>query len=364
MSVTTISTKINKKNLESNLKSRKFVDRPGTAMLNALTSSLALTGSLRSVPHTRIGSKVERTNIGVNVVVNDSTIGGVKVGSITILSNPNDYEVDSFRFGKDVKTLGHLLSNKLSVNVSLADSLDFEEKIVNNTYIQTTFGQNSLFSTYDNIKDRFIPFEDFEGKPVAKSFIGLTDLKKSGFPYVYDDKKRFDKFRDPDEASLDGAVEVFPVRNSPANTGFIDLQIKGARGLFGVGNWELTQHTTYGKKGSPLMSERYEIKQSTYDYFEDATEAMVSKSVEGFISEGLYKSAPFVEKINYHDNQYRHLSKTQKSTLLISSSRDDCEIGTRFKSRDNGFIMVPFYETAEKRSLGTDSLAFSGLLKR
>ena len=112
------------------------------------------------------------------------------------------------------------------------------------------------------------------------------------------------------------------------------------------------------------MSEKYEIEQSTYDFFEDATEAMVSKPVEGFVSEGLYKSAPFVEKINYYDNQYSHLSKTQKSTLLVSSSRDDCEIGTRFKSRDNGFIMVPFYETAEKRSLGTDSLAFSGLIKR
>jgi hypothetical protein len=291
-------------------------------------------------------------------------VGGVKIGSITILSDPNDNEVDSFRFGKDVKTLRHLLNNKLTVNVSLADSLDFEGKVVNNFYKQTTFGQNSLFSTYDNVKDVFIPFEDFEGKPLAKSFIGLTDLKKSGFPYVYDDRKRFDKFRDTDEASLDGAVEIFPVRSSPINTGFIDLQIKGARGLFGVGNWELTQHTTYGKKGSPFMSDRYEIKQSEYDFFEDATEAMVSKPVEGFVSEGLYKSSPFVEKINYHSNQYTHLNQAQKTALLISSSRDDSEIGTRFKSRDNGFIMVPFYETAEKRSLGTDSIAFSGLIKR
>ena len=74
-------------------------------------------------------------------------------------------------------------------------------------------------------------------------------------------------------------------------------------------------------------------------------------------------SSPFVEK-DIFKNRYEHLTQDQKNILLTRASMSEFGIGTRFKSRDNGFIMSPFYETPEKRSLGTDSLAFRGLLKR
>jgi len=354
METTTVyATKQKTKNERIRLDSRTYHEKPSEFMSGSIAKE-------------RIGKRVDRNSINVSVIQPDTSIQGVKIGSITILGNPNVNDVDSFRFGKDVKSVKNLLNDKITPNITIGR----EENITSDDYIDHSleinlFGQNSLFKTYDYKKERFIPFDDFNGKPEAKSFIGKTDSQKSGFPYVYNARQNYDKFRDPDEASLDGAIEVFPVRRSPANTGFIDLQIKGARGLFGVGNWELTQHTTYGKKGSPRVSEVFEIKQSSYDFFEDADESILGKPVEGFVSEGMYKSSPFVERINYLNSQtqYEHLNQSQKLTLLVSSSRDDSEIGTRFKSRENGFIMTPFYQLTEQRSFGTDSIAFSGLLK-
>ena len=58
-----------------------------------------------------------------------------------------------------------------------------------------------------------------------------------------------------------------------------------------------------------------------------------------------------------------HLTKNQRHVLLANSVRNDSEVGTRFKSKDNGRIMTPFYQLTEQRSFGTDSIAFSGLLK-
>lgn len=318
-----------------------------------------------SIAKERIGIPVNRNNINVLIIQPDTSIQGVKIGSITILGDPSVNDVDSFRFGKDVKSVKNLLNDKITPNITIGR----EENITSDDYIDhaleiNLFGQNSLFKTYDFEKERFIPFEDFEGKPAAKSFIGKTDAQKTGFPFVYNAKVNYDKFRDPDPASHDGAIEVFHVRSSPANLGFIDLQIKGARGLFGVGNWELTAHTTYGKKGSPLVSEKFEIKQSSYDFFEDANESILGRPVEGFISEGLYKSSPFIERTDYLTNNYTHVNQAQKTSLIISSSRNDSEIGTRFKSRDNGFIMTPFYRIKAQRNFGKDSIAFSGLLKR
>ena len=352
METTTVyATKQKTKRERIRLDSRAYHDKPTEFMSGSIAKE-------------RIGTTVNRNNINVSVIQPDTSIQGVKIGSITILGDPNVNDVDSFRYGKDVKSVKNLLNDKLTPNITLGRENDVTSDDHLDHGLELCFyGQNSLFKTYDYKKERFIPFDDFEGKPAAKTFIGKTDVDKTGYPYVYNTRRNYDKFRDPDEASLDGAIEVFNVRSSPINTGFLDLQIKGARGLFGVGNWELTQHTTYGKKGSPLVSEKFEIKQSSYDFFEDANESILGRPVEGFISEGLYKSSPFIEKTDYLSNEYEHLNQSQKKLLISSSSRDDSELGTRFKSRDNGCIMTPFYQLTEQRSFGTDSIAFSGLLK-
>lgn len=356
MAVNEYSTKIKSKNNSDDIKSRVFHDKPA---VSSKRSTINLT-----IAQSRIGLEQKRITTTVKEIIEDDTIGGIKVGNITILGDPNVNDVDSFRYGKDVKSIKNLLNDKLTVNITLGKENDItSDDYIEHDFELTSYGQNSLFKTFNFKSKKFIAFDDIEGKPASKNFISKTDTQKTGYPYVYNRRRNYDKFRDPDPASQDGAIEVFNVRSSPANTGFLDLQIKGARGLFGVGNWELTQHTTYGKKGSPFVSEKYEIKQSSYDFFEDASEFILGKPVDGFVSEGLYKFSPFVEKINCFNDEYEHLSQSQKTSLLVSSSRDDSEIGTRFKSRDNGIIMTPFYKLTEQRCFGTDSIAFRGLLK-
>ena len=363
MAITSIETKIKKDIDSKKLDSRIFYDKAGTTSIKAVPGT-----STPSPARQRIGLSVPRNTVTVTTVTADSSLNGTKVGSITIFSAPTDYEVDSFRYGKDVKTVKNLLSDKISFNVTMGRENDItSDEFIDHVFEVNSYGQNSLFKTYDYEHDRFIPFEDFEGKPDPKVFLGLAHphfsaLKISGYPFVYSIRKNHDKFRNPDPASTDGAIEVFHVRNSPANTDFNDIKIKGARGLFGVGNWELTQHSTYGKKGSPLVSEKYEFEQAEHDFFEDAQETILGYSVEGFVSEGLYKIAPFSDT-NLFDQQYLHVNKVAKESLIVSSSRDVSEIGTRFKSRENGFMITPFYKLTEQRCFGKDSIAFSGLLK-
>jgi hypothetical protein len=350
-SVITHSFKAKNEKEKLRLNSRVFYEKPGTFTSGSIASE-------------RIGLTTLRESATSTEVITDDTIGGTKEGPVTILGNDLTNNISFFRYGKDVKSVKNLLNDKLTPNITLGRENDItSDNHLDHGLELCFYGQNSFFKTYDYENERLIPFDDIEGKPEAKSFIGKTDAEKTGYPYVYDTRRNYDKFRDPDEASLDGAIEVFNVRSSPINTGFLDLQIKGARGLFGVGNWELTQHTTAGKKGSPLVSERFEIKQSSYDFFEDAAESILNLSIEGYISDGLYKSSPFVEKIDYLNSEYEHLSPTQKTDLLAISSRDDSELGTRFKSRDNGIIITPFYKLTEQRCFGTDSIAFRGLLK-
>lgn len=356
MTVTQTTTKAKSKNEKNKLESRVFYDKPAVSSRKSTSDTI--------IAQSRIGLQQVSNNVVVTEVIEDSTITGVKVGNITILGEQSSIsDVDFFRHGKDIKSLKHLLSNKLTPNITLGKENDItSDDHVNHDFELTSYGQNSLFKTYDHKNKRIIPFDDIEGKPDFASFIGKTELQKSRYPYVYDSRRNYDKFRDPDPASLDGAIEVFHVRSSPVNTGFWDLQIKGARGLYGVGNWELTQHTTYGKKGSPTVSEIHEHEQSSCDFFEDAAESILAKSVDGFISEGKYAGVPFKEDDKFK-NSYAHISISVRKTLLSGSIRNDSEIGTRFKSRDNGFIITPFYPLTENRSFGTDSLAFRGLLK-
>lgn len=356
MSTTIIETKAKNKSNSKNIASRVFHDKPSVATRRSTNNSI--------VAQSRIGMTHEVDPVTVTQIIEDTTVGGVKVGNVTILGDPNVNDVDSFRYGKDVKTIKNLLNDKLTVNITLGRETDItSDDYIDHSFELNFFGQNSLFKIFNTKTKQFVAFDDIEGKPKQESFIGKKATQKEGYPYIYNLKNDYRKFRDPAVASQDGAIEVFDVRNTAANSSFSDLQIKGARGLFGVGNWELTQHTTYGKKGSPLVAEKYEIKQSSYDFFEDADESILGKPVSGYVSEGLYKLSPFVEKVNYFNEEYEHLTPNQKSLLLINSSRDDSELGTRFKSRDNGFIMNPFYQLTEQRSFGTDSIAFSGLLK-
>ena len=318
-------------------------------------------GTLGNTAQHLIGRPVNRTTNDVKTIIDDLTVGGKRLGAVTAY---NGYGINTFRYGKDVKFLKHLSNDNLSPNVTLGrEGLVDGDDIFDNTIDQYNFGQNKHYKTKSDITLKLIPFTDFEGKPDVKVFLNKIQSSVIGFPYVHNGKQSFTQYMNPEAAAIDGAVDIFHVRSSPISSGFNDIQIRGAKGLFGVGNWILAQHTTYGRKGSSFLSEAYSKKETNHDFYEDSQDVLLTKSVDGYVSEGLYKNSPFVEEDLFEDN-YTQLSDSQKVTLLSKSSRNESSIGKRFKSRENGFMITPFYQKNEKRSFGKDSIAFNGLLKR
>ena len=85
-------------------------------------------------------------------------------------------------------------------------------------------------------------------------------------------------------------------------------------------------------------------------------------SADGFISTGKYKASPFVDS-KVLEGEYSHVDNSAKSNLLANSSRNISEIGERFISQQNGFIIGAFTKNTERRFLGTDSISFSNLIK-
>jgi len=318
-------------------------------------------GTLGNAAQHLIGRPVNRTTNDVKTIIDDLTVGGKRLGAVTAY---NGYGINTFRYGKDVKFLKHLSNDNLSPNITLGrEGLVDGDDIFDNTIDQYNFGQNKHYKTKSDITLKLIPFTDFEGKPDVKSFLKKKQSSVVGFPYVHNGKQSFAQYTNPEIAAIDGAIDIFHVRSSPISSGFNDIQIRGTKGLFGVGNWILSQHTTYGRKGSSFLSDVYSKKETSHDFYEDSQDVLLTKSVDGYVSEGLYKNSPFVEEDLFKDN-YTQLSDSQKVTLLSKSSRNEASIGKRFKSRENGFMITPFYQKNEKRSFGKDSIAFNGLLKR
>jgi hypothetical protein len=331
--------------------------------------SARATQQQRYFPIKRIGEEIETQEADATDAVEDEDLIPHKIsiarrssGSLGLLGTANIAEVNSFRYGKDVKTIKNFLNDKLAINVSLSREGDFRDSIQFDNRIEScNFGQANYFTFYNRKNNSTLPFTDIEGKPLPQNYLGDEDAIK-GFPFVHDGKQNIENYLNPEEGITDGSIDVIETKMNALSKNFSDLKIKGAKGLFGVGNWELTQHSTSGKKGSAGVTELFEVGESSHDYFEDATETMLTKAVPGFISMGQYKIRPFQDK-DIHKNDYEHVSSTVRLNLLLTSSRDVSEIGTRFKSKQNGFIMTPFYGLTEKRSFGKDSIAFSGLLK-
>ena len=88
----------------------------------------------------------------------------------------------------------------------------------------------------------------------------------------------------------------------------------------------------------------------------------IQKSEIGFMSNTSYVSSPFVEKI-INEKKYELMTNGKTKLLLSSSNSNFSLIGTRFKSMQNGFINNPFYSRKTQNNLGTDSVAYRGLLR-
>ena len=220
----------------------------------------------------------------------------------------------------------------------------------------------------------------------------------------------FLNYNDPDAADSayggghfrDSTIEPLSIRNSfaNANTNFANIMIEGCKG--NMMPYHQEQGNFSDKKGTCLIDNKIEIRQGSYDWYEDAqdmamaltgsafemtpfafvttTRAGVSRtsnilSKEGYVSDGEYISTPFVDEdvdTKYFKGQYRQLTASGSgdapregivTALLASSSFTLSTIGTRFKSNQNGFIITPKYDDTIQTVLGVDSVAFSGLLR-
>lgn len=345
-------------------------------------------------PTLRIGIKIDQQEVLPGSVA-ESLNEGQRIGNITLFSDYQDISyLEGYVQGKNIKNLQqfykmnipHLRANNCQYYKSqrLSGELDHKLSITRDIAL----GQN------DNLKkvliqspfnDRLLPLFD----PVKYIEAGEYVL---GYPIVTNNQVDFDNYNDPDALDAahaggyfrDGIIEPLGIRDSFANpnTGISNINIKGIKGSF------MPYHQEQGdwsdSKGSAILDNKYEFKQSNYDWYEDAqdlalTENVFSRigdrnlttndkfmSLWGYVSDGNYGIAPFVDldtDKRYFKNKYRQLDESTIASLLLNSSRTLSEIGTRFKSSNNGSIIDPKYDSINQNVFGTDSIAFLGLIR-
>lgn len=357
-------------------------------------------------PELRIGMIAEQRSSIDPAQADDSLDEGTRIGQQTLFGDYQDISyLQGYVQGKNVKNLTqffkmnipHLRANNCQYYKSqrLSGELDHKLSITRDI----SLGQN------DNLKRelQYLPYNDV----LAKNFVPAEQIALScaqgvpfseilggglAYPIVTDSRVNFDNYGDPDalEASFnggyfrDGVLEPLGIRNSFANpnTSFPNILVEGVKGSF------MPYHQEQGdwsdSKGSAILDNKSEFKQGKYDWYEDAQDLALPENVFarlgdrnmttsdnfmslwGYVSDGIYELAPFVEETvdkKYFKGKYRQLGENPTQILLAGSSRTLSDIGTRFKSSNCGVIMSPKYDSVNQVIFGTDSIAFAGMLR-
>lgn len=195
------------------------------------------------------------------------------------------------------------------------------------------------------------------------------------YPFVYDSLQNNERYRIKDDNSLDGVIEIFQIRKEHNITG---IEISGVKASIAAGDFNKSMNSHVGTKGSNLIDNVDEINKSQNDFFEDSQDVLFANksfpsvgninstnkifSQEGYVSTGKYIISPYKEE-SIVKEEYDFMNETEKSILLKNSNRDMSELSTRFKTTGNGFIISQFQKANEQKRIGTDSIAFIGLLK-
>ena len=337
--------------------------------------STPLTGSYSTPASLRIGNTVERvTPADKNYEITDT--GGVRVGPVTLLGeNVTPADFDSNRSGKNVIDLVHFgRMNVPHVSVNREGFLTSKNHI-NHVASFNNYGVSKLFKSYDNDTRKAIPFEDFPGILDPVSFVSAGNYILQ-YMIITDLTRNIDKFIDPDD--LNGAIEVFEIRNRFANTSISDIMIRGFKGSMTNENFY-----SHGQGASPIET-KFEIDQVSNSIFEDSQDVLYGGITfsprQGYTTSGSFAQdspvpdenrimAPFVEA---SDDRKQEFSSRLRDFIGaeysgdIASERQIPELGTRFRSSNAGFIGSPNYVIiAEDRFInsGTDSIAFIGMNK-
>jgi len=345
----------------------------------------------------RIGQEtVKRKQVQVNIIIEDDSIGVKRIGRVTFLGDSNSaHGVSDFKQGHNVK-------NILDTTCSMLPHLTINSKLFIDEFgnIDSTFEDTSIVNDGRNKKDEVIdpggkrdsgkhknrPFRDYIGRLDPVDYVRKGEYIRE-YPIINNLIQDYLHYIEPEIAGPAGAIDVLEVRSKKANTNAADLQVKGIRGSFCSGPWDLPSGSTSElRKGTSQIQDKTDIEPYEYDFFEDCQDLVFSDSkfshaknnntnasgykysLDGYVSVGKYMSPPFVDKIakdRAYELRYQNKKNKELQDVIQSneSIRDVSDIGTRFKSSGNGSILRPKYENVIQTILGTDSIAFAGLLR-
>lgn len=351
--------------------------------------SVPMTGSQRTPSTQRIGQLSDRLTESVRTY-EDAGTGGVKVNGVTLLGEGRRIsDFDSHREGKNVKNMTHFARMNVPMLSVNREFFLTRKNQINHVAGMNNFGIPKLFKSFDNVRRVAIPFEDFPGRLDPVRYVEAGDYILQ-YMILTDLTKDIDKFVNPDD--LNGAIEVFEVRESFANTSISDIRVKGIKASMTNENFYAT-----GQGAAPIEN-RYEIKQASNSFFEDAQDilydgvtfgpklgfnAVGSFALESPVPDETRFMSPFKE--SSEDKKIKYALRLRNFAgevgiplsagpgALTGSNFGELkvedqipEMGTRYRSSNSGFIMSPNYIIiAPDRFInpGTDSIAFSGMNK-
>tara|TARA_B100000900_G_scaffold404853_1_gene413743 strand:+ start:294 stop:1478 length:1185 start_codon:yes stop_codon:yes gene_type:complete len=391
----THASNLRQEDLENNV--TIFHETSPYEILTAISSSNPnlLSGSQASmnIPSVnRLGQKVERKKVTAKQR-EDLGVGGQRIGAITTIGAGTDTtDIDALRQGKNVRLFSHFSRGNLPFVTINTPELDTTGGHFSHGMMNQSYGQGSLFRTFDERKNKFIAFEDFPGRLDPVTYVNAGDYILQ-YMIITDLTRNVDKFIDPD--TMDGVIEVFEVRHKFANTSFSDIELFGIRADMSLGD------SNYSVKGSNFMTSKKEKIQKRNDYYEDSNETLFGATgfvkkggrsseshsrtfaLDGFIHDEFYRVTPFIESsslstsfifVEKLENFAKQNNLNFNASVSNSVRQNFSEIGSRFTASTSGFIFnkcnVEATSTGMSNNisgitidLGTDSLAFGGFVK-
>jgi len=377
---------------KSSIKKKFFEDRPGIVVRSGLvydninerytTGSIADGSNVSTAATQRLGqtsfvseaySPVDLENVGY-------PNGGTVVGSITVFTGSESEQgaedlIDFYRYGKDIKDVKRYVRATTTIPmIRVGPASFFADEAVGTIDHELNFdayGQGYLFLDVDEspVNQRIIPFNDLS-KLVPSSLLGKEYT--SGYPFVHNGRKNYDQFVNPSDKKINGAIDIFEVRDSIIDLSTSDMRIRGVKGHYQGGGIEATHRggvkiTDVREYKLPNQIESFEDSQDIFFGSESFPQAGVDIGsgttgnkfgIPGIVGLTSYKMTFFEDKLQREDDtKYTILTDSQKLDLLKNSDKNQSEIGTRFKSSTCGLIF------GESNALGTDSIAFGGMKK-
>jgi len=332
---------------------------------------------------TRIGQEtVERKEVSVKVIIEDDSIGVKRIGSVTFLGDATSiHSLSDHKQGHNVKNINDKVCSMLPhITISSPQPIDEFGNVIN------IFEDECITVINDGIKHGGLPFKDYPGRLDPIAYIKKGKYIRS-YMIINNNIEDYSHYIEPEIAIRDGSIDVLETRSKKANTNAADIQVKGIRGSFCSGPWDLPAgSTTELRKGTSQVQDKTDFEPYEYDFFEDCQDLVFADSkfthtksgvtttsgyqysLDGYVSEGKYMSPPFIDKLakdRAYEARYSNTKNKELQDAILSSesTRDVSDIGTRFKSSGNGGILRPKYENVIQTILGTDSIAFAGLLR-